>query len=308
MPCASSIEDAISQASARWPGYEFRIKNSHEAYGPCPICHGATSDGFVIFSDGGTYCRPGDHRGWVDDGKRLPPEELRARKLEADVRQIKRKQAEFEKRLSVLERMAKCTDHLAYHKLMDEDDRKYWLGQGMFNATIDQALLGICYNCPTDGEHRQSWTIPVIQKGVLVNIRHRLVGGDTRDKYRPHLAGLGNTLFGSDAVYDAPPERIMILEGEKKSLVVGQFGIANVATMGMQGFRPEWASRFTRFADIPVCFDPDAIDQARKVARLFGGRGRVVTLPVKADDFFVKGGSVDLFEQYIAYAEPVKGA
>lgn len=308
MPCASSIEEAVSLAAVRWPGFEFKIKNSHEACGPCPVCHGATSDGFLIFSDGGTWCRPGDHRGWVDEGVLLSPEEQESRRLAAEVRQIKRKQAEFEKRLTALERMASCEDHIAYHKLMDADDREYWRRQGMFDATIDQALLGICYNCPADIEHRQSWTIPVIQKGVLVNIRHRLVGGDSSDKYRPHLSGLGNTLFGSDAVYDADPARIMIVEGAKKCLVTSQYGFATVGMMGMQGFRPEWARKFDRFKRVNVCLDPDARPQALKLARLFSGRGWVVDLPVKPDDLFMLGGSKDLFEKHIEYAYPVKGA
>ena len=58
------ITEAVSLAEQRWPGTEFRIKGD-EAHGPCPICGQADDDGFIIFDDGGFYCRPGDHAGWI---------------------------------------------------------------------------------------------------------------------------------------------------------------------------------------------------------------------------------------------------
>ena len=209
---------------------------------------------------------------------------------------------EQEKRLSALERMHQCTDHVTYHKLMDADDRAYWKSQGIYEEAVNKYLLGVCYNCPTDIKHRPSYTIPVINGGKLVNIRHRLVGADNGDKYRPHMSGLGSTLFNADFVYKEDRASIIIAEGEKKSIVLDQWGFPAVGVMGKTGFPDTWAVRFADFGIVYVCLDPDATDEARRVAGLFGSRGRIVQLVCKADDFFVNGGRPQEFSEALRLA------
>lgn len=300
----SSIEDAVAVAQQRWPGLEFHITGS-EAHSACPICKRAETDGFVLFENGGYWCRPGECKGWLDENDRqvLTPEEIRLRRIEAEQNRARIRQRELEKRLTAIERMHRCQDHLAYHRALDDDARRYWHGQGIYDTAIDKYLLGFCYRCPTDNEHRASWTIPVTTKGKLVNIRHRLFNADD-DKYRPHMAGLGNTLFNSDNLYNGEPD-VMICEGEKKSIVVGQHGFNTVGTMGKAGFVPAWAAAFKAQRTVYVALDPDAQEQAHKLAALFPGRGRVVTLPVKADDFFVNGGKPGQFREFMRLARRV---
>jgi len=294
----SGIEQAVSLAERRWPGFDFRICGN-EAHGPCPICGKATEDGFIIFEDGGTHCRPGGHSGWLDDDQQrhiLTPAERNA----IEIRKLKRQAAEHEKRLTALERMATCRDHIKYHAALDEDGRRYWYGEGIYDEAIDKYGLGYCYRCPSDKEHRPSWTIPVMTKGVLVNIRHRLLTSGN-DRYRPHMPGLGNTLFNSDNLYNGEPD-VLILEGEKKSCCVSQYGFNTVGTMGMKGFPPAWAAAFKTQRTVYVALDPDAQEEAHKIAELFPGRGRVVTLPEKADDFFVMGGKPQEFREFMRLA------
>ena len=310
MPCATSIEEAVRIAAQRWPGYEFRITGD-EAHGPCPICGGATQDGFIIYADGGTYCRPGEHTGWVDDDRpdELTPEEKRLRRLEAEQARQRRKQRELERRLTVLERMNACKDHLIYHRQMDARDRQYWSEQGIFPATIDAYELGVCYRCPTDREHRPSYTIPVRNGGKLQNIQHRLIDFDGNpvqsDKYRPQMAGLGKTLFNADNLYNGRP-RIVIVEGSKKAIVTAQYGFNTVGIFGAAGFKPHWAQRFTPFREVVVALDPDVPEKATQLARLFGDRGRVACLPCKPDDLFSLGGTPSDFESFLRMAR--KGA
>jgi hypothetical protein len=150
-------------------------------------------------------------------------------------------------------------------------------------------------------------TIPVFFRGVPVNIRHRLIAGDQNDKYRPHMAGLGNTLFNADDVYSENTQSIIVAEGEKKAIALKQFGLGNVVgTMGKAGFQKSWASRFSRFGEVLICLDPDAQDKAREMAGWFGDRARVVSLPTKADDFFVRyNGTVGQFNEFLRLARRV---
>ena len=301
----TGIDEACRLAHQRW-GIEFVPKNTHEAHGPCPICGKADDDGFIVFEQGYYLCRPGGCSGWLDENDRqqLTPEQRAIRQLQAESARQARQIREHEKRLSALEQMHRCADHLTYHRALDTRDRDYWHSQGMTDATIDRYLLGVCYACPTDKEHRPSWTIPVVNGGKLVNIRHRLIEAPKGDKYRPHLAGLGNTLFNADHLYTGA-DTVLVCEGEKKSIVTTQEGFPSVGLMGMTSFPPAWAVRFESFSTVHVALDPDAQVEAVKVAGLFGGRGQVVTLPCKADDFFVEGGTAREFAEFLRLARRV---
>ncbi len=306
MACASTIEEATRIAEQRWPGYDFRITGD-EAHGACPICGLADKDGFIIYADGGTYCRPGQHSGWLDDDKAdtLTAEEKRLRRIEAELARQRRKDAELERFKTAMERMHACRDHIAYHEQMTQRDLDYWSGEGIFPATVKKHKLGACDRCRTDKLHRPSYTIPVVNAKELCNILHRLrdFNGDPvqKDKYRPHLAGLGHTLFNADNVYlDVPTA--MIVEGQKKSMVVNQYGHHSVGTMGSAGFQQSWTPRFERFGLVYVVYDPDAQEKAAEVTSWFNGRGRQVILPAKADDFFVLGGTPGDFETFLKLA------
>jgi len=302
----ADIVAVMQQAEARW-GIRLKRKTAKEACGPCPFCHTATRDGFLVFADGGYWCRKCDAKGWVDENEPLSPAEQRLRRLELEQHRAEIERREMERRLSALEQMHQCTDHLAYHRNLDHHPEavNYWLSEGVHAATIARYKLGYCPSCPTAPGHA-SYTIPVMAQGKLYNIRHRLAAPTGGGKYRPHMAGLPAMIFNADDLL-ANADSILLLEGEKKSLVVGQeTGLPNVAIMGMQSFKPRWASKLARFKTVYVCYDPDAIDKAAETAALFKGRGRVVDLPVKADDFFVRfGACADDFMLYLERAKAV---
>jgi hypothetical protein len=301
-----AIEQRMAEAETRWPGLQFKRKLSSEASSACPFCHQATVDGFLIFDTGSYWCRKCNTKGFIDENDPHPPSPEKL--LEIRLAALEQKQREHDKRLSALERMARSRDHLLYHEHVNEGLRDMWYEKGVGDHLIDQYRLGVCWHCKTDqpGE-RMSMTIPVTVKGQLVNIRHRLIGGDQRDKYRPHMAGLGNTLFGADDVYSDDTSSILIIEGEIKRIVVkDRIGGNIVGTMGKAGFQKAWASRFSRFDEVLICLDPDAIDKAREVSSWFGGRARVVDLPVKPDDFFVlHKGTPDQFREFVRMARRV---
>jgi len=230
---------------------------------------------------------------WPDSGKGVSPEERRLRKIEAEQKRLKRDVNEQRDRVEALERMHQCNDHIGYHNNLTYHPEAvdYWLKQGMEQYTIDSRMLGYCGSCRMDyPDLRPSYTIPVVSNGVLWNIRHRLVDVDG-SKYRPHMKGLPNVLFNADDLR-ANGEQILIVEGEKKSLMASQCGWMNVGIMGKRGFKQEWAEKFRKFKRVVVALDPDAEDRAVEIAGLLGRRSYIAELPEKLDDMLNPYGSI----------------
>ena len=300
------VTDPIAEAERRWH-ITLKKATANEYVGMCPFCSGG-NDRFHVFVDRGNYwCRQCDVKGFVDDDQALTDHERRIRELEAQQRMIERKQAETEKRLSALEIMHASQDHLRYFHNMEVQTSaiEYWDSQGMTLQTIDDYLLGYCPRCPTDSNGRASYTIPVMAFGKLWNIRHRLIGGDQHDKYRPHIAGLPAMLFNADNLA-SDGDSLLVVEGEKKSIIVSQTGFPNVGMMGKSGFKPEWVGKFHRFSTVYVALDPDAEAQAVQIAALFQGRGRIVSLPDKIDDLITRYGAThNDIEWFIKRGVPV---
>jgi len=295
----------VADATKRW-GLTFRRETAKEYSAPCPFCGG--DDRFRLFENGGFWCRQCNTKGWVDDNQPRPdPTELERRRREAWEREMERRLEEHDRRLSALERMARCTDHVAYHRALIDNEAawEYWLSEGMKPDTIARYQLGYCARCPTAGNGSPSYTIPVINGGTLENIRHRLVNPDG-GKYRPHIAGLGTQLFNRDNAERARSS-IVITEGEKKSMVLDQTGIRSVGILGSRNFKTSWFDLLKQDT-IYVALDPDAEEHAYRLAALFDGRGRVVSLPFKADDMIVKHEATkDDMLHFIRLAKPVEG-
>ena len=303
--------DAVAIAEAH---YHISFKKvgptEYRSMNGCPQCgdggKGARSDRFRLFDDEKprVWCRRCGFTAFIDnlDNAR---ELTEAEKLELRLQAIERKQQETERRLSALEAMARCTDHLAYHRNMSDAAWLYWNQQGMLNETITRYQLGYCQRCPLDHDGRASYTIPVINGGKLRNIRHRIIDATNGDKYRPHRAGLPATLFNADNV-SKPAPSILILEGEKKSIIADQSGFLSVGTMGAASFNPAWARRFQHFQTVYVAYDPDAIEKAADTARLFGTRGRVVAFPEKFDDFVtIYGATAEDVRHFVSLARKI---
>lgn len=302
----ADIQQTMLDAQTRW-GLPLKRKTANEAAGPCPSCGG--EDRFLIFLDGGYYCRQCERTGWLDDNK---PQRKQSKEeiLERRIATLERRQVEHDKRLSRLEQMHGLA-HLVdeYHANLDGNwpaVERWHEHYGVGYDVIAERKLGCCPSVPL-APRSASLTIPVTYHGKLYNVRHRLLTPGDRGKYLPHLSGLPSVIFNADDL-DSKADTILILEGEIKSIVVSErTGLANVATMGMQGFKQSWVKRLDKFTKIIVCLDPDAAIQAEKIAGWFGKRARVARLPVKSDDFFVlHGGTKDEFAAYLANAKPAR--
>lgn len=304
---------AVQIAEERY-GVKFRkvTATEHVSTVGCPWCgdggKGAKSDRFRLILGGNSaprvWCRKCDKYEFLD----RPSNEKRIDKIELRLAVVEREQKEQDKRLKILETMRQSTDHVTYYDNMinnKPDAIEYWASEGMDLDTISNYKLGYCNRCPI-APYSASYTIPVLYHDQPYNIRHRLISPNGTGKYRPHMSGLPSMLFNADRL-ETDKDFIIILEGEKKSIIVTQeTGYPNVGVMGMQSFNESWVSKFDKFKKIYIAYDPDAYDKAAGVASMFGKRGLVVSLPLKADDFFVKAkASVENFNNYLAWARPV---
>jgi len=290
---------------------DWSIKTADEACSPCPWCGG--EDRFVIWSHGRYLCRPAPghcgREGWLDEEQQhtWSKEEIRLRRIEAEQVRARRERVELAQRLTALEQMARCTDHVDYHERAVKDER-FWewaTAQGLMAHTIYDYQIGMCPRCPTDLEHRPSYTFPIWRKdGPLWSIRHRLVDAENGDKYRPHRAGLGRQLVNARYLADWT-ERVVVVEGAKKARVVGQYDIPTVGVLGKMGFETRWLAWFPRSAAIYLALDPDASDTAERLGHDMVQAGRkevyVASLPDKPDDMILKGNVEDL-ENFLRYA------
>lgn len=298
-----SIEHRMMQAQQRW-GVILKRKNAREAAGPCPICRLADDDGFLVWGDGGFFCRKCGAKGWIDDDKAKPLSQTEL--LALRVAKLEREQKEQAERLSRLEQMHRCEDHLAYHAGLTNEAREYWWEEGMTSKSIEHYQLGWCQSCPMCQESA-SYTIPIYDREhQLVNIRHRLrepQGG----KYRPHRVGLGNSLFNAELLNE-PHRSIILTEGEKKSIVATQSGFDAVGICGNHSFKREWLGWFDGIEVVYIALDPDATESAFRLGALFSGRARVARLPAKLDDMITRfGANSDDIDAYLRTARPVRG-
>lgn len=197
-----------------------------------------------------------------------------------------------------------------YHTDLPPSRREYYHRRGLTDETIDEYRLG------WDGTR---YTIPVFAGGELVNIRRRRDDQSRGDRGAKMLNTPGHgaaTLFNQDALHGS--ESVVIAEGEFDTMLLAQHGWKAVcSTAGAGTFRPEWVPLFVGCRTVYVCYDNDLAGRsgAAKVARLFGERARIVSLPEEVGesgdvtDFFVTVGHTDAdFEALLQAATPFEPA
>jgi len=310
------VSDPLELAERHW-GLRFKKAGRDEYFSMdgCPFCGGqpGRSDRFRLFLDGSprVWCRQCDAKVFLDtleDAAPLSPAEIRFRKIEAEQRRAARERQELYERMTALEKMARCDDHLTYHFNMSDQGLEYWLREGMTIDMIAKYQLGSCPRCPL-WPSLSSYTIPVTNGGRLENIRHRLEtnGNDKAPRYLPHIKGLGLQLFNADAIEQARGGGLLVTEGEKKAIHVSERVMPAVGIMGQRSFMKAWVTRIlSTVSRVYVALDPDAAESAGRLAAFFGDKARLVDLPTKADDFFtIHGGSPDDFGYFLRQARPI---
>lgn len=290
-------------AEARW-GYTF-YRHGNEATGACPVVCKGGDDRFILFPDGGYYCRQCGSTGWVTDNDSF--ELTKQEMLERRVAVLEQGQREIKKRVTALEEMAtKTASAELYHAGLNEKALHWWHEvQGVDYNSIAKYQLGYCESCPTAPDS-PSFTIPYYDaSGNLINIRHRLEK-PRAGKYRPHMAGLGIALYQEGIL---PARKVLLLEGEVKTIVLTQEGFPSVGIMGKKGFKLEWVSKFADTEELVIALDPDATDAADELGETlkdYGGVLKIASFPTKPDDMVVAlGATRDDIQAYIDLARPL---
>ena len=219
--------------------------------------------------------------------------DTRVRMLEIQQERANRELKEVEARLSKVELLQRSQIHLQYHRALTGDKRPLWYNEGLFDSAIDKFLLGWASRCPT-AQHSQSMTIPVFDRGnALVNVRHRLMDPNGQGKYRPEMGGLGTSLFNAP-ILNYSHEQLLILEGEKKAMVLDQAGYPAVGIMGKSIWQREWF-KWIDAGRVILALDPDAEEGAYTLGKEFVRAGfkdvRVATFPMKPDDWIARAGA-----------------
>lgn len=177
--------------------------------------------------------------------------------------------------------------------------------EGIPRQAVDHFGLGwTTYG--VEGEGLPALAIPWVVKGETRAVQYRLLVDDAPGgRYRWHK-GSRPTLYNADAVLSPCDDRIIVVEGAKKSMALWGAGFESVCAIANKGaWKPAWARHFAPFACVVFALDPDASREAIAAARTVPN-ARVARMPGKPDDLLAEsGGDVDMIMAIIDSAHKV---
>lgn len=332
-----------------------RLSGGKKFHGPCPVCGGTDRFNVWFWSSKNIWlagCSHGDHvynrKGEAkksvclnylsgDMGHELTREEMaeieKARRESAE-REWREKCQNFKKisglqiqgypiwdyyHMLMLEKQDLIDDLMGHDGITLDSIREYKIG---FNPGYK-----VYYKDDDSYEMFEAITFPHFHwlqiDGVwaywLTNIRHRLLGA-TKDKYRPLIGGLGVDYFNA---WIPGTDRMILTEGEKKSIRLKQEGISTVGIWGTQAWYDWWIPEWKKMAPKQIAILMDHEQDERQQARIWEHGERIVNainskgpkiasqilLPTvgKIDDQLNSGEiSVDDLIQLLELASPVQ--
>ena len=285
-----------------------QMGRTYEWHGECPFCGG--EDRFLI-SNGMVRCRVcGYGSTYLGLAQKLGAEvdttEFREAAQNFEQQRKADEQRNEQERIEKIKALSSPVEGekniaMIYHKNLLRNPMALIAleGQGITRRAMQFFEIGYIndFRYFHDGEFYScgGYTFPIYQPGNpdrLMNIRIRLIDPVSgAGKYRPIQSGLGAGFF----VADFPETRfIVITEGEKKAIVLWQYGIPAVGLWGIEVFKPEWIPWFRKnYDEIYICYDRETNENVmraqQKIAEQIGGA--VVMLPRsgKPDDLLVSG-------------------
>lgn len=281
----------------------------------CPIHKGHNATGFAVYEqDGKQYwrCFSGDCGGGdvidfamkyhncdfrraceiLGGDARPDPEAVRQAATERAERAARDLEEQIARAQDALTELRKAQAWVAYHETLEQDERarSLWRARGVPDDWQNYWQLGYCNSFPVATKAGRlttsTLTIPIFGLGwEALTIRHRLLSPPTPDdKYRPDRPGLSSHPFLCDPDKGLNSQRILIVEGEIKSMVTYlTLDDVDLQVIGIPG-----KTQFGKIADqlkghdVIICFDPDADLEANTAAKQVNGR--VIRMTMKIDD------------------------
>lgn len=285
-------------------GEYISCRNGREWHGPCPFCQG--EDRFRIHTDHpfpkwNWECRKCGKKGWADQLNESVRETLSPERLEA-IREAEeaRRQARLAEIEQTLDTFTTQEIWEYLHKRMSDENYAWWRKQGIPKAWVDFWRFGYISEKKFMADNglfvRAAYTMPKFDLGWKpMNMDYRIVDPPPGvGKYRPEY-NLPAACFLSRPDKEQLDDEVFVVEGTKKAAVVAIHHDTHADTPTVFGVPScnSWAGVEERVKDcgrVWVIFDPDATLWAEKFAKVIGKAARLVELPVKPDDAFIKYG------------------
>lgn len=302
----NTVNVKLSEADIEtFPNHKIR-SGGKEWTSSCPQCPPSNGSNnvhrFIFWPDDGNYwCRQCGLSGFV--GEETVDTLTDDQRADIKRRQRQGKQAEIDRKRTALERLQSRRPDIIYHKNLNGQATYLQERWGLSQETIEQSKIGYCNACPTS-PYSDSFTIPYYWSEKLINLRHRLIKPNGQGKYRPEAKGLPTAIFNADIIKHE--EWLVLVEGEFKALILRQYGFPTIAIPGASndGLIKKCLGLFFKDQTVNVALDPGAETQALKICKHFSGAGvktRLVSCPVKPDDFFILYGGTSV--QFVYYLE-----
>ncbi len=302
-------DDLVQEIAFRRWGLSPR-RRGREWHSPCPVCGG--EDRFVIFKNGGYWCRQCGLQGWLDDdAPRSKPDPLVLQRHAEELARRRREQAERDRAWA---RGYEAGYWQGWHDAMQATHRMWWHARGVTDRMIDYYGLGYCPKkliVTRAGVEivTPAYTIPIRDPRTweVVGMHYRLEApppGEGKYRYEKGIT--------ARAFYAAPGDiagTALVVEGAVKAMVCYDRD-GSMQVVGLPGCTPSEALRdeISGFDQIYIALDPDAGAAAVRLREALlekrhGKFVRLLRLPGKPDDLWLSGAlTLDRLHEYMRQA------
>lgn len=282
------------------PPHLFKYSDARSWRGPCPCCGGHRR--FVIFTDHDWplwfgYCDECSHtiKAW---DKVIAP-------ISDEKRQAARERLEAQERIRQAERQNKLAQFTTQelwqelHRRLTLDHRAQWEAWGVPEEWQDYLELGFTPDkVYRDGngelKHTPAYTIPYFHytpnKPQFKTLQYRLFNADNpNDRYR-FEQGLSASYYMTTPT-EPIGDQVVICEGAKKGIVT-RITLTDHTVLAVPS-KGTWAGvqdAVKPCGRVFVLLDPDAKQNAVKLARSIGPQARIVRIHMKVDDAVLQAG------------------
>lgn len=290
--------------------------NSVEWSGSCPQCGGEPHKGgelpdrFRMFTNANGknkvlgWCRRCSYVAFPDTSRALSQEEMDAWRKE----QIEREEARKRSAETALANLRSEKIWLKYNEMLGELGKVTLKSWGIREDWANYWRLGLFPDYKVfskqNGEYfSPAITIPMWQQGSPVpgNIKLRVLNPrSTADRYR-NIYKTGRSV-PFVAFNQLKSDTLVLVEGEKKAMVVAQWSEQKYQVVGLPSVTPneELLARYDRYGKVIVCLDPDAKVEdgnghspLKRLVKALGREVAWVDLPDKVDDMIIRGMRFD---------------